>query len=242
MVTAATLPHGLADDEFWDGESSVRLITWLHVAVTAGFLAIVLGVTTKALTAGSSHVIALGWIAIGLGAATVTLGAAYVCLDALVTPPMALPSPAGPSAAGPSAAGPSAAGPSAAGPSAAAPSAIGPGLRAVADKLRGLAAYLLVPAIVALIASGVFAWLQPGGPAAAGGGTAGDGQRDRLDDAGDRGGAGRRADLHAARPARRPGNPDRRSLGHADAGVQHAEHRHARRGDLGGAPGGPGDQ
>ena len=87
MVTAATLPNGLADDEFWDGGSSVRLITWVHVAVTVGFLAIVLGVTAKALTAGSSHVIALGWIAIGLGAATVTLGAAYIGLDALVTPP-----------------------------------------------------------------------------------------------------------------------------------------------------------
>ncbi len=143
MVTAATLPNGLADDEFWDGGSSVRLITWVHVAVTAGFLAIVLGVTAKALTAGSSHVIALGWIAISLGAATVTLGAAYIGLDALATPPMALTSTAGPSAAA-------------------------PGVRALADKLRGWAAYLLVPAIAALIASGVFAWLQPGGPAARG--------------------------------------------------------------------------
>jgi hypothetical protein len=141
MVTAATLPSGLADDEFWDGGSSVRLITWVHVAVTVGFLAIVLGVTVKALTAGSSHVIALGWIAIVLGAATVTLGAGYIGLDALVTPPMALPSTAAPPTAG-------------------------LGVRALADKLRGWAAYLLVPAIVALIASGVFAWLQPGGPAA----------------------------------------------------------------------------
>lgn len=111
--------------------------------MTAGFLAIVLGVTAKALSAGSSHVIALGWIAISLGAATVTLGAAYIGLDALATPPMALTSTAGPSAAA-------------------------PGVRALADKLRGWAAYLLVPAIAALIASGVFAWLQPGGPAARG--------------------------------------------------------------------------
>ncbi|MGH3197031.1 MAG: hypothetical protein ACRDNT_14080, partial [Streptosporangiaceae bacterium] len=148
MVTATTLPGGLADDEFWDGGGGVRLITWVHVAVTVGFLAIVLGVTTKALTAGSSHVLALGWIAIGLGAATVALGAGYIGLDALVTPPMALPSATGPSTAG-------------------APTA-GQGLRALADKLRGWAAYLLVPAIVALIASGVFAWLQPGGPAARG--------------------------------------------------------------------------
>jgi hypothetical protein len=143
MVTAATLPSGLADDEFWDGGSSVRLITWVHVAVTVGFLAIVLGVTARALTAGSSHVIALGWIAIGLGAVTVALGAGYIGLDALVTPPMALPS-TGPSP-GPSTAGPSGGG--------------------LADGLRVWVRYLPIPAIVALIASGVFAWLQPGGPA-----------------------------------------------------------------------------
>jgi hypothetical protein len=80
-ITAAALPAGLADDEFWDGEGSVRLVTWLHLAVVLGFLAIVLGVTARALT-GSPHVVALGWIAIGLGAATVALGVAYVCLDA----------------------------------------------------------------------------------------------------------------------------------------------------------------
>ena len=83
LVTAAALKDGLADSEFWDGEGSVRLVTWLHLAVVAGFLAVVLGVTTKALTVtGSSHVIALGWIAIGLGGATVALWVAYVCLDA----------------------------------------------------------------------------------------------------------------------------------------------------------------
>jgi hypothetical protein len=82
-ATAATLKAGLADNEFWDGESSVRLITWLHVAVVAGFLAIVLGITTRALAvAGSPHAAALEWIAIGLGGATVALGSAYVCLDA----------------------------------------------------------------------------------------------------------------------------------------------------------------
>ncbi len=118
LVTAAALKAGLADNEFWDGEGSVRLISWLHLAVVGGFLAIVLGVTTKAL-AGSPHVIALGWIAIGLGAATVALGVAYVCLDAL---------------------------------------------DALTDKLRGRLPFLLVPAGVALIAAGLFAWLQPGGP------------------------------------------------------------------------------
>ena len=55
MATAAALPAGLADDEFWDGEGSVRLITWVHVAVTGGFLAVVLGVTARALGAGSPH-------------------------------------------------------------------------------------------------------------------------------------------------------------------------------------------
>jgi hypothetical protein len=83
LVTAAALPGGLADDDFWDGEGSVKLITWVHVAVVAGFLAIALGVTVKALSAaGSAHAIAVGWIAIGLGAATVALGAGYICLDA----------------------------------------------------------------------------------------------------------------------------------------------------------------
>ena len=120
-ITAAALKDGLADNEFWDGEGSVRLITWLHVAVVAGFLAIVLGVTTKALAiTGSPHVVGLGWIAIGVGVATVALGVAYVCLDALGT---------------------------------------------LTDELRGGLRFLLVPAAVALISAGVFAWLQPGGPA-----------------------------------------------------------------------------
>jgi hypothetical protein len=83
-ITAATLPKGLADDEFWDGGRSVRLFTSLHVAAAGGFLAIALGVTAKALVP-SPHAIALAWIAIGLGAATVAAGAGYVCLDALVT-------------------------------------------------------------------------------------------------------------------------------------------------------------
>ena len=120
-ITAATLKAGLADNEFWDGESSVRLITWLHVAVVAGFLAIVLGVTTRALAVtGSPHVVALEWIALGLGGATVALGVAYVCLDALDT---------------------------------------------LTDGLRRRLPFLLVPGGAALIAAGVFAWLQPAGPA-----------------------------------------------------------------------------
>ena len=121
LVTAAALKDGLADRQFWDGENSVRLITWTHVAVVAGFLAIALGVTVRALSAaGPAHAIAVGWIAIGLGAATVALGAGYVCLDAF---------------------------------------------EALTDKLRGLVPYLLIPGAVALIAAGIFAWLQPAGPA-----------------------------------------------------------------------------
>jgi hypothetical protein len=133
MVTAAALEKGLADDEFWDGESSVRLLTGVHVAVVAGFLAIVLGITAKALTAGA-HVIALGWAGIGLGAATVVLGVGYIGLDALGTPPM--------------------------------DGSVGstPTGDAVAEMLRRKVRYLLVPAVAALIAAGVFAWLQPGGP------------------------------------------------------------------------------
>ena len=120
-ITAAALEDGLASDEFWDGESSVKLITWLHVAVVAGFLAIVLGVTTKALAvAGSPHVIALEWIAIGLGGATVALGVGYFCLDAL---------------------------------------------DALTDELRGRLPFLLAPGGAALTAAGIFAWIQPAGPA-----------------------------------------------------------------------------
>ena len=120
-ITAAALKDGLASDEFWDGESSVKLITWLHVAVTAGFLAIVGGVTAKALAVtGSPHVIALEWIAIGLGGATVAVGVGYLCLDAL---------------------------------------------DALTDELRGRLPLLLAPGGAALIAAGLFAWLQPAGPA-----------------------------------------------------------------------------
>jgi hypothetical protein len=135
-VSAAALPAGLADDEFWDGQRSVRLITWLHLAVAGGFLAIVLGVTAGSLT-GSPHVATLGWIAIVLGAVTVALGAGYVALDALTTPLM---SPPGTAPGKPAPAG-------------------GP----LAERLGGLMAWLLVPAGVALVAAGLFAWWQPGG-------------------------------------------------------------------------------
>jgi hypothetical protein len=132
MVTAATLPGGLADDEFWDGESSVRLISWLHVGVVGGFVAIVLGSTAKALTA-SPHLLALAWIAIGLGGATVATGVAYVCLDAMSTPPVNSPSRSRPADS------------------------------SLSGKLRGWLRFLPVPAAAALVLAGVFAWFQPGG-------------------------------------------------------------------------------
>jgi hypothetical protein len=134
MVTAAALKNGLADDEFWDGENSVRLITGVHVAVAGGFLAIVLEVTTRALTAAPPHAIGLGWVAAGLGAAAVAVGAGYIGLDALSTPP------ADGTAGSPTAG------------------------TAVAEWLSGRVRYLLVPGIAALIAAGLFAWLQRGGP------------------------------------------------------------------------------
>jgi hypothetical protein len=133
LVTAAALPGGLADDEFWDGESSVRALSWLHLAVVLGFLAIVLGVTAGALT-GFTHLAVLGWIAIVLGAATVAAGAGYVALDALTTPPIGEPGqPGRPASAG----------------------------GRLAERLGGLMRWLLVPAGVALVAAGLFAWLQP---------------------------------------------------------------------------------
>ena len=85
-AAADTLAKGLADQEFWDGEGTVRLLTWLHVAVVGGFLAIMLGVTARALAGGSPHASVLGWTGIALGTATIALAVVYVCLDALDTP------------------------------------------------------------------------------------------------------------------------------------------------------------
>jgi len=90
-AAADTLAKGLADQEFWDGEGTVRLLTWLHVAVVGGFLAIMLGVTARALAGGSPQAAVLGWTGIALGAATIALAVAYVCLDALDTPSMSTP-------------------------------------------------------------------------------------------------------------------------------------------------------
>jgi hypothetical protein len=91
-AAADTLVNGLADQEFWDGEGAVRLLSWLHVAVVGGFLAIVLGVTVRALRGGSPHASAWGWTGIALGAATIVLAAGYLVLDALATPAMSPPS------------------------------------------------------------------------------------------------------------------------------------------------------
>ncbi len=133
LVTAATLPDGLADDEFWDGEPSVRLLTWLHFGVAGAFLAIVLGATANAVTV-SPHIIALAWIAISLGGVALAIGVAYICLDALSTPPI--------------------------NPSAGHAQAD----NRLSDNWRIWLAYLPVLAATALIAAGLFAWLQPGGP------------------------------------------------------------------------------
>ena len=90
-AAADTLVKGLADQEFWDGGGTVRLLTWLHVAVVGGFLAIVLGVTAGGLAGGSPQADALGWTGIALGAATIVLAVGYICLDALDTPSMGTP-------------------------------------------------------------------------------------------------------------------------------------------------------
>src|SRR5690348_13725821 len=90
-AAADTLTGGLAHQDFWDGGGTVRLITWLHIAVVGGFSAIALGVTVRALAGGSPHAGALGWAGIALGAVTITLAVAYVCLDALDTPSMSTP-------------------------------------------------------------------------------------------------------------------------------------------------------
>ena len=131
-AAADTLVNGLADQEFWDGEGTVRLLSWLHVAAVGGFLAIVLGVTVRALRGGSPDVSPLGWAGVTLGAATIVVAVGYLVLDALDTPSMA-PGPSGGT----------------------------PVLGALAGKLRGLVVWLLIPAGAGLICSGWFAWLQP---------------------------------------------------------------------------------
>jgi hypothetical protein len=83
-ITASALQGGLAHPEFWDGEDSVRLLTEVHLAAAAGFLAVVLGVTAKLLTAaGSAHWIALWWIAIGAGGVAMAGAVGYLSLDAV---------------------------------------------------------------------------------------------------------------------------------------------------------------
>ena len=88
-AAADTLVNGLADQEFWNGEGTVRLLSWLHVAAVGGFVAIVLGVTVRALRGGSPDASALGWAGIVLGAATIVFAAGYLVVDALDTPSMA---------------------------------------------------------------------------------------------------------------------------------------------------------
>jgi hypothetical protein len=119
--TAAALAKGLADDEFWDGAASVRLASWLHLAVATAFLALFLSVTVHALP-GARPASQLWWAALILGGVTVAAAVVYVLLDAVDLLP---------------------------------------------EALRDAAGYLVIPAVAALIAAGVFAWWQPGRPALA---------------------------------------------------------------------------
>jgi hypothetical protein len=79
--SAAALAGGLADEKFWDGGPSVRLASWLHVAVATGFLALFLSVTVHAVE-GSGSAGGWRWTALGLGAATIAVAVVYLLLDA----------------------------------------------------------------------------------------------------------------------------------------------------------------
>lgn len=81
-ITAPVLPGGLADPEFWDGEGSIRLLTAVHLAAVAGFLAVVLGVLGLPTGAGPAHVVALRWIAIAAGSIAMAGAVGYLSLDA----------------------------------------------------------------------------------------------------------------------------------------------------------------
>ena len=82
-ATAASLKDGLADKDFWDGGTSVRLLTWLHIAAPVGFLAIVLSVTARSVSGGwSGQAVAWWWVAVCAGGAAVALAIGYICLDA----------------------------------------------------------------------------------------------------------------------------------------------------------------
>src|ERR1700733_897087 len=80
-ITASALDGGLAHPGFWDGEDSVRLLTRVHLAAAAGFLAVTLGFVLGG--TGSAHVTALRWIAVGAGAAAVAGAGGHLSLDAL---------------------------------------------------------------------------------------------------------------------------------------------------------------
>jgi len=86
-VPAAALDHprGLANGDFWNGATSVRLMAWLHVAAAVGFLAIVLDVTARAVVAGgngSPRALAWWWISVCAGSLAIALAVAYLCADA----------------------------------------------------------------------------------------------------------------------------------------------------------------
>ena len=121
--TAAALARGLADDEFWDGEASVRQASWLHLAAATAFLALFLSVTVHALP-GARPAGPWWWAALALGGATMAAAVVYLVLDAMDTP---LP-----------------------------------------DALHAALRFLPIPAALALVAAGIFAWWQPAKPAPGG--------------------------------------------------------------------------
>jgi hypothetical protein len=86
-VTAAALPGGLLNKNFWDGARSVRLLAWVHAGAFAGFLAIALAVTARALSnagnPGHASDLPLFWTGAGAGGIALGAAAAYLVADAI---------------------------------------------------------------------------------------------------------------------------------------------------------------
>jgi hypothetical protein len=80
-VTAAALPGGLLNTDFWDGATSVRLLAWVHAAAFGGFLAIVLAVTARALS--QARDLPLFWAGACAGGIALGGAAAYLVADAI---------------------------------------------------------------------------------------------------------------------------------------------------------------
>jgi hypothetical protein len=76
-VSAAALPGGLADKDFWDGQVSVLALLRLHMAAAVALLTVVLTVTGRAVAGGSG----LAWVALAAALAVLALVVLYVALD-----------------------------------------------------------------------------------------------------------------------------------------------------------------